>query len=475
MNKYYITTSIPYTNSDPHIGFALEIIQADVFSRHKRIMGNDVFFLTGTDEHGQKTFKVAKELGKTPLELADENSQKFRKLKDLLNLSNDYFIRTTDTERHLPSLEKIWEKMKEEGDIYKKEYKGLYCVGCEAFIPEKDLREGKCSIHLKEPEIVEEENYFFKLSKYILRIKELIESERIKIIPQSKKNEVLGMIKEGIEDVSFSRVRDKYWGFPIPGDNNQNFYVWPDALTNYISAINYYKEGEEFKKYWPADVHFIGKDIIKFHAIYWIGMLLSAKLETPKTIFVHGFITSNGQKMSKSIGNVVNPFQLVERYGCDPVRYYLLREIPPTGDGDFSFQKFENRYNSDLASGIGNLLSRTRKMAEKIGFNIAPPIEDRKEECIEALEGFKFDLALKIIWEVIKSSDRHIENNKPWEGGDNSKYVLGEILSTLDSISDMLLPFLPETAEKIKYNIERDSRFKNESNLPLFPRIDDRC
>jgi methionyl-tRNA synthetase len=474
--KYYITTSIPYTNAPPHIGFALEAIQADVLARYHRNLKEDVFYLTGTDEHGQKTVKAAKEAGIALEDFTDKTSQKFKDLKEVLNLSNDDFIRTTDGARHLPAVQKIWRKLEESGDIYKKKYKGLYCVGCEAFLPEKDLVNGKCPIHLKGPELVEEENYFFKLSKYLPEIKKIIEEDRVKIIPETRKNEVLGILKEGLEDVSFSRLKEKYWGWPVPGDDSQNLYVWPDALSNYISAVGYAKETEQFKKFWPADVHCIGKDIIKFHAIYWIAMLLSAKIDLPKSIFVHGFITSGGQKMSKSLGNVVDPFELVKKYSADAVRYYLLREIPSAEDGDFTIEKFELRYNADLAGGIGNLVARVVAMANKLenrnwkienrnNAKINDEIERVKNVCEKSLEEFKFNEALIAIWELISWCDKYINQEKPWEQAENSKKVILDLLFAINEIADLLNPFLPQTSEKIKKVLQT-----RKSEI-LFPRL----
>ena len=364
--KYYITTSIPYTNAPPHIGFALEIVQADVLARYFRTAGRDVFFLTGTDEHGLKTLRAAEVAGKSTIDFADEVSGKFAELAKTLNISNDDFIRTTDEKRHKPAVYKLWEKYIKNGDIYKKKYKGFYCAGCEAFKTGKEIIGGECIIHQKPVEIIEEENYFFKLSKYLPEIKKIIGKEKIKIVPESKKNEVLGMIGNGIEDVSFSRMKDKYWGWPVPNDPSQNLYVWLDALPNYISALGYGSNEKQLKKYWPVNVHCIGKDIVKFHAIYWPAMLLSAGLDLPKSIFIHGFINVGGQKMSKSLGNVIDPFELVKKYGADAVRYYLLREIPSTEDGDFSFEKFKQRYNADLAGGVGNLVARVLGISAKI-------------------------------------------------------------------------------------------------------------
>jgi len=356
-----------YTNSPPHIGFAFESIQADVLARYHRLLGEDTVFLTGTDEHGTKVAQAAKEAGKKPKEFVDEIAEKVEELKRILNLSNDDFIRTTDQKRHWPAVKKVWLKLKETGDIYKKKYQAFYCSGCEAFITKKDLVNGKCAIHQTEPEIIDEENYFFRLSKYSKAIEKSIEKDELKIIPETRKNEILSFIKQGLEDVSFSRPREKLqWGIPVPDDESQTMYVWADALTNYISALGYFEENEKFKKFWPADIHCIGKDIIRFHAVIWPGMLLSLGLPLPKTIFIHGFITVGGQKMSKSLGNVIDPFELVKKYGTDAVRYFLLREIPSTEDGDFTYEKFGKRYNSDLAAGLGNLVARTITVAAKL-------------------------------------------------------------------------------------------------------------
>ncbi len=492
---FFITTSIAYTNTPPHLGFALESIQADILARYCRLLGKDVFFLTGTDEHGQKVVKAAEEAKKTPKKFCDEISAKFKKLKEILNLSNDDFIRTTDKKKHWPGVKKVWLNLKKQGDIYKRKYQGLYCSGCEAFITKKDLINGKCTIHQKEPEIIKEENYFFKLSKYSKRIEKIIEDEVIKIIPESRKNEMLNFARQGLEDISFSRPRkDLKWGIPVPDDKTQTIYVWADALTNYISALSYSKNSSKFKKYWPADIHCIGKDIQKFHCLIWPGILLSLGLPLPRTIFVHGFITVKGQKMSKSLGNVIDPFKLVKKYGTDPVRYFLLREILPTEDGDFTYRKFEERYNSDLASGIGNLVSRVITMVAKS--NTEFPFMEAKvkmrmkssspskqipnsvfqaeinktwKNYKKALEGFKFNEALKTIWGLISFCDRHIEKERPWEemksAGWRKKKVIGNLLFALGNIANMLQPFLPETSEKIS------KQLKTKEAKPLFPRI----
>jgi len=474
MEKFYITTSIAYANAFPHIGFALESVQADVLARWNRSLEKEVFFLTGTDEHGTKIAKKAEEKGKSPQDFVDEISRKFLALTKILNISNDDFIRTTDKKRHWPVVEKFWKQLVDNGDIYKKKYRGFYCSGCEAFIADRDLKDGKCSIHKKELEEVEEENYFFRLSKYQDTIKKKIEKDELKIIPETRKNEILGLIKQKLDDVSFSRSREKLkWGIPVPGDNSQTIYVWADALVNYISALN-----NNFDKYWPADIHCVGKDILRFHALVWPAMLLSLKISLPKKIFVHGFISVDGQKMSKSLGNVVDPFELVKKYGADVVRYYLLKEITSSEDGDFSYEKFERRYNSDLASGIGNLVARVKTMAEKVGFkpgnikDVEPRIMKTQKEYKKALEDFKFNEALKPIWDLISFCDKYIEKEKPWEHSSNSTQVLDNLLIVLDNISELLGPFLPETSEKIKKEIARkNSKFLNKKSPVLFPKL----
>lgn len=464
MKKFYITTSIPYANAFPHIGFALEAVQADVLARYHKKMGEDVFYLTGTDEHGLKIKKAAEKDNKTPQEFVNETSARFKKMTKSLDISNNDFIRTTE-KRHKLAVEKLWDKIKK--DIYKKKYKGYYCSGCEAFVTKKDLVDNKCPIHKKSPEFVEEENYFFKLSNYLNEIKRKIENDEIEIVPKERKNEVLGYIKSGMKDISFSRAKDKYWGLEVPGDNSQIVYVWGDALPNYISAIGYKKETKQFKKFWPADVHCIGKDILKFHALIWPAMLLSAGLALPKTIFVHGFITVAGQKISKSLGNGVDPFDLVDKYGADAVRYFLLREIPSTEDGDFTIKKFEARYNSDLASGIGNLVSRITSLNSKLkilnpkqitNLKFKTAINKTKKNYKKSLDNFKFNESLKSIWELISFCDKYIEQERPWEK--EKPEVIGNLLFAINKIADLLEPFLPETSKKIR-----------KRKVPLFPRV----
>jgi len=471
-NKFYITTSIAYANAPPHIGFALELVQADVLARYHRKLEEKVFFSTGTDEHGVKIMKTAEKLGESPKEFVDKQTEKFRLLSSNLNLSNDDFIRTTDEKRHIPAVRKVWLKLKEKGDIYKKKYQGFYCVGCESFLTEKDLVDGKCPFHQRKPEKVEEENYFFRLSKYSSQLKRIIEEEKIKIIPRTRRNEMISFIEQGLEDVSFSRSKKHLkWGIDVPDDNEQVIYVWADALTNYLSVVDYLKEGKKFKEFWPADVHIIGVDIQRFHCIFWPAMLLSLGLPLPRAIFIHGFITIGGEKMSKSLGNVVDPLFLIKKYGADALRYYLLREIPSTKDGDFTYEKFERRYNDDLAKGLGNLTARILSLYQKIGAN--KPLKPREAEEIvretqtnyeKAISEFRLNDALASVWRLISWCDKYIDKKKPWETKDSK--TLSHLLFLLEKISQYLFPFLPATSRKISEQLK-----KGEWET-LFPKLD---
>lgn len=482
MKKLYVSTAVPYVNSSPHLGFALESIQADVIARHHRFLGEEVFFLTGTDENSLKNVQAAEKEGINTKKLVDRNAKKFYDLKEVLNLSFDDFIRTTE-KRHIKGAQKLWLACKK--DIYKKNYKGLYCVGCEEFYKENELENGLCPEHKVKPELVEEENYFFRLSKYQNKLKKIIEQDKVKIIPQTRKNEVLSFINSGLQDFCISRSAERGhgWGILVPGDSSQIVWTWYDALSNYINALGYADNSKKFQEFWQKNdnkLHIIGKGILRFHGIYWIAMLLSAKLSLPNTIFVHGYLTSDGQKMSKSLGNVIDPFELVEKYKTDAVRYFLLREIPSAEDGDFTYEKFEQRYNSDLASGIGNLLARVRVMADGIGFKennlktVEPKIKETRKNYKKALEEFKFNEALKSIWDLISFCDKYIEKEKPWDKKENSSQVLGNLLIVLDNIAELLQPFLPETSDRIIKEIAGDKKtgeFVNKRGKLLFPKI----
>ena len=480
----YITTSIAYVNAKPHIGFALESVQADVLARFWRGQGKKVYFLTGTDEHGTKIYQTAREQGIETKEFVDKNSSQFKALKDTLNLSNDDFIRTTDRERHWPSVIKMWQRLVENGDLKKDKYEGLYCVGCEAFLTEKDLADGKCPNHNRQPEKVVEENYFFDLGKYSKKIIAKIESGELEIVPVKRRNEILNILKEGYEKVSFSRPKKKLpWGIPVPGDDEQVMYVWCDALTNYISALGFASDSELFDKFWNQGyiTHMIGKDILRFHAAIWPAMLLAAGVKLPERIFVHGFITSEGKKMSKSIGNVVDPVEMVEKYGTDPLRYYLLKEIPASDDGDFSITKFEELYNSDLANGIGNLFTRvTNMVSQYLGGEIdRDEINgghnwERVEEYTAACE---FDKALSEIMIIVNEMNKYIDDHKPWQlaksDKEDDKILLREVLTKvvlgLLELGNHLTPFLPDTGQKISRHLSALSIVKAD---PLFPRLE---
>jgi len=471
-NKFYITTAIDYVNASPHLGHALEKIQADVIARYQRIKGKDVFFLTGTDENSLKNVRAAKELGILTEDLVNKNAARFYQLKEALNLSFDDFIRTTQ-ERHKKGVQKFWLAIKK--DIYKKKYRGLYCVGCEEFYREEELENGLCPEHKIKPEIVEEENYFFALSKYQKILKNIIEKGEIEIVPESRKIEVLSFIEKGLEDICISRSVERAhgWGIEVPGDKTQIVWVWLDALSNYITAIDYGEDGEKFKKYWPADLHLIGKGISRFHCIYWPAFLISAKLPLPKMVFVHGYITVGGQKMSKSLGNVVGPFSLVEKFGTDALRYFLLREASPFEDIDFTFEKLKKRYNDDLAKGLGNLVARIISLAEKFKIQKSKEIQDKilknnleiaQKRYKENLENFQFNEALKVIFDFISFCDKFINEKRPWEER-NQKFIL-DLLFALGSISELLSPLLPKTAEKILFQIETKKK------EILFPKIE---
>ncbi len=500
LKNFYITTSIAYANAGPHIGYALEACQADVLARYHRMKSDDVFFLSGTDENGSKIKKTALEKKVDPQKFVDENSAKFQLLLDTLDISNNDFIRTTDKKRHWPAAQKIWNELVKKGDIYKSSYEGYYCVGCEAYLTEKDLIDGKCSNHQKAPEKIKEENYFFKLSKYSKIIQEKIESGELEILPESRKNEILNVIKDGLKDISFSRPKKTLdWGVPVPNDETQTMYVWCDALTNYISALGYgndyichSREGgnpllpqsanlaNNFQKYWPADIHLIGKDILRFHAAIWPAMLISTGLPLPKKIFVHGFITSDGQKISKSLGNIIDPFEVIDKYGVDALRYYLLKEIPSGGDGDFSFERFEEVYQADLANGIGNLTARIIALAtktenwnspfEKEGRgDLKTKIENAWLDYEKSLNNFKLNEALETTRKLMSACDEYIEQNKPWQLKEEEKEkVVYNLLESLRHIAWMIWPFMPETANKIFAQLFADEQErKKELNKTL--------
>ncbi len=474
--KYFITTTTPYVNADPHIGFALEIIQADVLARHHRLLGEDVFFNTGTDEHGLKIYRRAVEEGKEPQKYVDEYAKKFDDLKKALNLSYNNFIRTTDR-HHVEAAKEFWQRCFKNGDIYKDKQKIKYCVGCELEKTESELVNNVCPIHPnKKLEIIEEENYFFRFSKYQKPLLDLYQKNPEFVVPSTKLKEIKSFVSRGLKDFSISRLKTKLpWGVPVPDDPNHVMYVWFDALINYISAIGWPKNEKEFRKWWPG-VQVAGKDNLRQQSAMWQAMLMSAGLPNSKQIFIHGFITSNGQKMSKSLGNVIDPFEVVKKYGTDPVRYYLLREIPAYRGGDFSVQRFKEIYNADLANGLGNLVARVAKLCEKSGFDfeaITPKIL-KTNRVSKYLDEFKFDRALRWLWSDVKWGlrwlDRRINDEKPWEIKDEKLLELRLNLYVLNirKIAELLKPFLPETSEKIEKQFVGP---KIKAEKPLFPRL----
>ncbi|OHA09087.1 MAG: methionine--tRNA ligase [Candidatus Sungbacteria bacterium RIFCSPLOWO2_01_FULL_59_16] len=486
---FYITTAIPYVNAEPHLGFALELVQADAIARFRRLQGRDVRFVTGTDENALKNFIAAREQGVDPRELINRNAAAFRELKSTLNLSWDDFIRTTEP-RHIAGAQKFWRACRPE-DIYKKHYRGLYCVGCEEFKTEKDLADGRCAEHPTiEPELVEEENYFFRLSAYQGTIERLVGSGELEVIPEVRRNEMLAFISRGLQDFSISRSRERAHGFgvPVPGDPSQVQYVWFDALTNYINALGYAEDAESFRRYWQENddiLHVIGKGIARFHAVYWPAMLLSAGLRLPKRVFVHGYITVNGQKISKSLGNIIIPKEIVAKYGVDPIRYYLFREIPTFEDGDFSEVKLVERYNGELANGLGNLVARVAALGEKLSplrFNFARDIRPAVHEEIdkrfrryeEAMDSLHLHEALGEVWQLIGFADRHINDATPWAVADPEalRKIISRAAWLVSTVANLVSPFLPETAEKIQQQIAfRDSTMVIKRGGVLFPRL----
>jgi methionyl-tRNA synthetase len=482
--KLFISTAIPYVNAKPHIGFALELVQADVAARYRRLQGDDVFFVTGTDDNALKNVKAAEEAGVQVDKFVHDNAKRFKELAKNLNLSNDYFIETSVDPKHLKGAQKLWEEAKK--DIYKKKYTGIYCVGCEEFKTEKELVDGKhCAEHPDmELEEVSEENYFFKLSSYQEKLEKLVESDELKIIPESRKNEVLSFIRGGLEDFSISRSVERAhgWGVPVPGDESQIQYVWFDALSNYINALDYAGNGENYKNYWKNGdkiVHVIGKGITRFHAIYWPAMLLAAGAPLPKTIFVHGYITIDSKKISKSIGNVVDPGELIGKYGTDALRYYLARHIHPFEDSDFSEEKFRGAYQADLANGLGNFSSRVTTLASGIGEisdieateSVSSKIKNAKGKFDEFIGEFKFHEAAAEVWRLIGFGDGYIDENKLWET--KNKQIIFDLVVLLDNIALLATPIVPEAASKITEAISwEDEKLTVKKVENLFPRLE---
>jgi len=447
-NKYYITTPIYYPNDIPHLGHAYTTIAADVLARWNKLQGKEVFFLTGTDEHGKKLQNAAEKVGKKPKEFVDGIIPEFKEAWKKLNIEYNRFIRTTDKE-HEKVVQAILQKCFDNGDIYKGDYEGLYCTSCEAYFTEKDCPDKLCPVHNKPLEYLKEESYFFKLSKYQKYLLDLYEKNPEFISPESKKQEIINRVKEGLKDFSISRTSFN-WGIPLPFDKKHICYVWFDALLNYISGIDYLEDKKSFNKFWPADVHVMAKDILWFHVVYWPAMLKSVGIEPPKKIFAHGWWTVLNQKMGKSAGNAINIDQLIGYAGVDPARYFLMREIPFGQDGDFSYESLIERNNAELADKFGNLISRVSTLAEKYGIEKTSNSLLKKlklSEIEKDMQNLALDKALNEIFAFVDICNEYVQSKKPWETGD--KKVLYELADSIKAVSILLFPFMPETCEKI--------------------------
>ena len=479
MNKFYVATAIDYVNSVPHLGHAYEKITADSIARFHRLKGDDTYFLIGVDQHGSKIEKKAKEADMSPQNFCDDITAKFLETWKTYDISYDDFIRTTQ-KRHTETVTKIFDRLHKNGDIYKAKYEGLYCSGCEAFLLERDLVDGECPIHKRKPEVIAEENYFFKISKYKDQIKEHILKNPKFIQPEGRKQEVLNIL-EDFNDVSVTRQAVK-WGIKVPGDESQTIYVWIDALSNYITALGYLSDDDsKFRQYWPAQLQIIGKDILRFHAIIWPSMLLALGLPLPETLFVHGFIYSHSMKMSKSLGNVIDPNEIAEKYSVDAIRYYFMREVVYGQDGDFTVENFEKRVDADLANNLGNTLNRTLTILNKNLNGIIPESEGDSEiaalsqkvinDVDNAMSKFALQDALISIWELVNALNKYIDNTKPWSVAKQLKEnpedkiayknlcdILYTTLEGLRITSIILSPYLPVISGKIWEQIGVDKK-----------------
>ncbi|MCA9349217.1 methionine--tRNA ligase [Candidatus Saccharibacteria bacterium] len=475
-NKFYVATAIIYVNDKPHIGNALDYLTADVLARHAKRQGKEVIFSTGTDEHGAKIAEKAAENGQTPQEFADSNAAKLKVLLEKMNTINNRFVRTTDP-GHERRSQIIWEKLK--AYIYKEKFEGWYCVGCEEYKTDTVVQEtgGKCPDHNRAYDKLTEENYFFKLSSFSLQIKEAIKSQQLRIVPAFRANEILNLVDEGLNDISVSRPKDKIsWGIPVPGDDSQVMYVWFEALMNYITILGY-PEHPDFERFWPADVQVIGKGILRFHAAIWPAMLIGLGLELPKTLYVHGYATANGQKISKSLGNAIDPVEIIDKYGVDAYRYYFLRHVPSYDDGDFSVERFEAVYNGELANELGNAVSRVASMIARYQDNVIGDVKEMSHDIDtyhQAIDDCRFDRALEIVWEHVSELNKYLELQKPWQVAKTDPEHLKDILAyaagSLIEIADILWPFMPATARTIRDTFE--TGILRPLAKPLFPRLD---
>ncbi len=466
---------MPYVNATPHLGHALEFVQADALARNWRLKGDRVFFNTGTDEHGQKIYEAAEKAGKNVEEYVDYYASEFKKLKDVLALSNDAFIRTT-SETHLEAAKEMWKRCEASGDIYKKTYSGQYCVGCEAFKTERDLNEaGECALHPGKPlTTLSEENYFFRFSKYQDKLISYL-SQETSITPEWRRQEALEFVKGGLEDFSISRSKEKLsWGIPVPGDDTQVMYVWFDALTNYISTLGWPTDEEgRFQQFWNEGsvLQVAGKDQVRFQSLMWQAMLFSAGVKNTDHVFYHGFITSGGQKMSKSIGNVINPYELVEKYGTDATRFLLLRHVHPVEDSDVTWERLDEWYTADLVNGLGNLVARVMKLAETHLDASVPDSSPLSPTGVHSsLARFAFNEALDSVWNHIQAVDERITREEPFKlvksDAGAGKKVITSLVADVKHIAQMLAPFMPDASEKILAAVANNTKPEN-----LFPRL----
>jgi methionyl-tRNA synthetase len=470
--SYYVTTPIYYVNGEPHLGHAYTTIAADVLARHMRQRGEDVFFLTGTDEHGEPVTQAAEALGITPRELGDRNAVRFKELAATVNVTNDFFIRTTDPE-HMAKVGEVVQRIHDNGHVYAGTYEGWYCPRCADFKTDSELEDGnRCPIHKIVLEKEKEDNWFFRLSAFQESLERLYADRPEFVTPRNRYNEALSFIKSGLRDVSLSRARLK-WGVPVPWDESQVIYVWIDALLNYYTALSYAREGEDLtERFWPADVHLIGKDILKFHAVIWPAMLMAADIEVPRRVGIHGYLLLGEHKMSKSLGNVIEPSQVAELYGADALRFYVLREVSFGADGEVSPEGFENRYNTELANEYGNLASRTLAMIGRYRDGVVPQAEPAaalveefeglKDGVCERLDAIELTAALDEVWQRIKRLNRYVQDEQPWQlaKDDGNAAQLDQVLYTLAEglrvVSVLLHPFMPASAERLLTALGRE-------------------
>jgi len=503
VSRFYLTTAIDYVNSAPHLGTAYEKVCADVIARYKRLSGVETFFLMGNDEHSQNVYKSAMEQGIDPLTYCDRMEEMFQRTWRSLDLSYDYFIRTTGT-RHKVGVEDLVQRVYDAGDIYEGVYEGWYCVGCEAFKPEKELVDGRCPLHPQtEPQWIKEKNYFFRLSKYQKPLLDLFERNPGFFEPEARRNEQLRLLESGLDDISISRAGQS-WGIPLPWDSTSVVYVWFDALINYAAAVGLGSEPERFEKWWPADLHLIGKDITRFHTVIWPAMLMSAKLPVPRKVFAHGFMTLAGHRMSKSAGTIVDPLHAAQRHGVDPLRLYLVKEIVFGDDGDFSWERFDEKYNSDLANNLGNLVSRVTAMASQYrhgrvaptgagGDRLARIGDEVAREYRTAMDALALHVAVAAVYRLVDATNEYIASNAPWalakddRKADQLTHVLFQSAEAVRLAAVLLSPIMPASSREIlrrvgaasdSLNLDRDGRWRREGeriliqDAPLWPRFD---